>query len=389
MKKENEKHKTGIEDYFIIKNNKKMQFGYTTGTCAAAATKAAAMMLLGGERIPYVLLKTPKGIELNLEVLDIEMGEDFVKCAIMKDAGDDPDVTHGLKIYASVSKIKQGFSIEGGIGVGRVTAPGLEQPVGEAAINSTPRKMIEEALFVVSKEFSYEGGLVSEISVPLGVETAKQTFNPRLGIVGGISILGTSGIVEPMSERALLRSLEIEIGQQIKKGRKNLVVTLGNYGKAFLDGMENFPLKDSVKCSNYIGEALDMALNQGAESVLFIAHIGKFVKVGGGIMNTHSRNADSRGEIMAACALRAGADRETAMRLLDIQTTDEGVEILEEANLLDDSIAQLMKKIKFYLNHRTYGKLKAEAMIYSNAHGYLGETEGFKDLVERVRQENE
>ena len=258
-----------------------MQFGYTTGTCAAAASKAAAQMLLTGEKTDFVILTTPKGITLNLEVVDLVMAPDFVSCAIVKDAGDDPDVTHGIKVYAKVEKTESGFTIAGGEGVGRVTRPGLEQPVGEAAINSVPRQMISEALQETAEASGFQGGLRATISVPEGAERAKKTFNPLLGIEGGISILGTSGIVEPMSETALLNSLRIEMNQQLAMGRTYLVVTLGNYGKHYLDGLDFMPIQDSVKCSNYIGEVIDMAVNLGAKGLLFIAHIGKFVKVAG------------------------------------------------------------------------------------------------------------
>ena len=228
------KHITGIESHYIIKNNKKLRFGYTTGTCAAAASKAAAMMLLLDETMDCVELMTPKGIDLNLEVIDTVRTGEYVSCAIVKDGGDDPDVTHGLKIFAKVERIAEGFVIDGGEGVGRVTRSGLEQPVGAAAINSTPRRMMEEALKEAAEKAAYQGGLKAVISVPGGEKTAEKTFNPILGIQGGISILGTSGIVEPMSEAALIRSLELEMKQQAADGRKYLVVTLGNYGKNYL-----------------------------------------------------------------------------------------------------------------------------------------------------------
>ena len=394
--KEKRKFKTGIEEYYIIKDNKKMQFGYTTGSCAAAAAKASARMLLGGaseSTVESVMLHTPKGIDLTLEVLNVEktpaVSPEKVSCGIMKDAGDDPDVTHGLIIYASVEKQVSGFTIEGGEGVGRITKAGLEQPVGEAAINSIPRKMIEEALREEAVRAGYEGGLKAVISVPGGEKTAEQTFNPRLGIQGGISILGTSGIVEPMSETALIKSLQVELAQQIAGGRKHIVVTLGNYGRDYLEGLENFPLKESVKCSNYVGEVIDAALNYGAEELVFIAHIGKFVKVAGGVMNTHSRNADSRAEILAAAALRAGLDRAGVLKILDTLTTDEALDILEEEGCMEETMKIICEKIGFYLNHRSYGRLKTEAMIFSNSRGYLGETAGFRDAVERIRKENE
>ena len=135
--------KNGLEDYYVIKNNKKLRYGYTTGSCAAAAAKAAARMLLTGETVENVDLMTPKGILLHLEILDIHKGEEEVSCAVRKDGGDDPDATHGLLVYAAVRKKKEsGVTIDGGRGVGRVTKRGLEQPVGAAAINRTPRAMI-------------------------------------------------------------------------------------------------------------------------------------------------------------------------------------------------------------------------------------------------------
>ena len=381
------KHLTEIESHYIIKNNKKLRFGYTTGTCAAAASKAAAMMLLLDEPMDCVELKTPRGIELNLEIVDTIRTGDSVSCAIVKDGGDDPDVTHGLKIYAKVERIAEGFIIDGGEGVGRVTRGGLEQPVGAAAINSTPRRMIGEALKEAAENAAYQGGLKAVISVPGGEKTAEKTFNPILGIQGGISILGTSGIVEPMSETALIRSLELEMKQQAASGRKYLVVTLGNYGKNYLAELEDVPVKDSVKCSNYIGEVIDIAVNLGVKGLLFIAHIGKFAKVAGGIMNTHSRNADARAEILAAAALRAGISREGALRILETPTTDAALDILAEENIMKQTMDVLMEKIAFYLNHRCYGAIETEALVFSNDRGYLGETDGFRKMVEKIKGE--
>ena len=374
-------------DEYVIKQNKKLRCGYTTGSCAAAAAKAAALMLLCGEQVEKVELMTPKGILLKLPVRDASYGKDYACCAVEKDGGDDPDVTHGLKIYAKVERIAEGFIIDGGEGVGRVTRGGLEQPVGAAAINSTPRRMIGEALKEVAENAAYQGGLKAVISVPGGEKTAEKTFNPILGIQGGISILGTSGIVEPMSETALIRSLELEMKQQAASGRKYLVVTLGNYGKNYLAELEDVPVKDSVKCSNYIGEVIDIAVNLGVKGLLFIAHIGKFAKVAGGIMNTHSRNADARAEILAAAALRAGISREGALRILETPTTDAALDILAEENIMKQTMDVLMEKIAFYLNHRCYGAIETEALVFSNDRGYLGETDGFRKMVEKIKGE--
>ena len=282
-------HKTGLEDYYIIRNNRKMRFGYTTGTCAAAASEAAARMLLSGEEIRDISFMTPKGILLNLEILHIEKGEDFVSCAVRKDAGDDPDMTDGLEIFSRVKKTGESkIVLDGGPGVGRVTKKGLEQPVGSAAINKVPRSMILKAAEDICSEYDHEGGLEIIISVPNGEEAAKKTFNPRLGIQGGISILGTSGIVEPMSESALIKTIEVEMRQRVENGSRFLLVTPGNYGSAYLKEHMDLPLEGAMKCSNYVGETIDMAVSMGVEGILFVSHIGKFVKVAAGIIDRKS-----------------------------------------------------------------------------------------------------
>ena len=202
--------KNGLEDYYVIRGNKKMRFGYTTGSCAAAACKGAAEILLSGNRQETVQLMTPKGILLTLELKNIRIESDKVTCAIQKDAGDDPDTTNGIMVYASVQKTNDpGIVVDGGIGVVRVTKAGLSQKIGEAAINPVPKAMILREAAETAEKYDYEGGLKIIISVPEGIEIGKKTFNPRLGIVGGISILGTSGIVEPMSEAALVQSINV------------------------------------------------------------------------------------------------------------------------------------------------------------------------------------
>lgn len=386
---------TGIESHYMIKNNQKLRLGYTTGTCAAAAAKAAAMALLTGENPAFVQLMTPKGIALTLKVVDLRRSadsgkaQDWVSCGIVKDAGDDPDVTDGLTIYARVKKTQKGIQIDGGEGVGRVTRAGLSQPVGAAAINAGPRQMIAQAVTAVAEAIGYGGGFSVEISVPEGKKIAEKTFNPRLGIVGGISILGTSGVVEPMSEQALLATIETEIKQQIACGRRTLLFTLGNYGGDYLAGLADFPLKESVKCSNYVGQALDMAVACGAEGVLFVAHIGKFIKVAGGIMQTHSREADSRAEIMAACGLRAGLSREAALAILETLTTDEALQILAREGLLQETMAVVCRKVRFYLDHRCGGQIPVEALIFSNHYGDLGETAGYRDMLAQIAKEQQ
>ncbi len=377
-------HKNGLEDCYVIKNSKKLRCGYTTGSCAAAAARAATRMLLLQKQIPEVELMTPKGILLHLLTEDTHLEKDSASCAIRKDGGDDPDATHGLLVYAHVTRSSQpGVQIDGGRGVGRVTKKGLWQPVGEAAINRVPREMIREAVQSVCEDLDYAGGISVVISVPGGEEVAEKTFNPRLGIEGGISILGTSGIVVPMSEAALIASIRLEMEMRHANGDEYLIITPGNYGEDFLREHMEIDLKNSMKCSNYVGETLDMAVEMGIKGILFIAHIGKFIKVSGGIMNTHSRHADSRAELMAAQAIRAGADLETAKRILDTITTEEAIDILKEKDLTGTVMKLVTEKIHYYLQHRCGGALETEAIIFSNAHGYLGETDGAEEMLKK------
>lgn len=375
-------------EQFVYKNHKKLRYGYTTGSCAAAASKAAAAMLLSGKEISYVEFHTPKGIDLRLEVLDISREDNAVSCAIQKDGGDDPDVTNGILIYAKVSREpadEAQIIIDGGIGVGRVTKPGLEQPVGAAAINKVPRQMIRENLEAVCEQYHYHGKLSVVISIPSGVELAAKTFNPRLGIVGGISVLGTSGIVEPMSEQALIDTIRVEMRQKLANGMEYLLVVPGNYGIDFLDQYgHGLQLEDAVKCSNFVGEALDAAVEFGAKGVLLVGHIGKFVKLAGGIMNTHSHNADARMELLTVHAALLGAPVELLQKMMECVTTDDALKYLKEADLMEPVMERIMEKMEFYVNQRAQHQLELGVITFSNVFGILGQTKNVPDLVKKI-----
>lgn len=364
--------KTGIEEYSVLRDGKRLRFGYTTGSCAAAAAKAAAYMLLSGEPLETVELLTPKGILLHLSLQDIQRETHRVRCAVQKYSGDDPDVTNGILVYAEAfPRTDSALVIDGGRGVGRVTKPGLQQKIGEAAINRVPRQMIERECRELLEQFDVPFGLNIVISIPQGVEIAKRTFNPRLGIEGGISVLGTSGIVEPMSEAALLESIALEIRQKKALGTRRLILSPGNYGADFLRTLAPIEETELVKCSNYLGDTLELAAAEGFSEILLISHIGKIIKAAGGIMNTHSRIADARAEIMAACALRAGCDGTTARRILDAVTTDEMLAILEQNGLLTATMTQAGIRIQQNLNRRTGENTRLGIIIFSNEKGIL------------------
>lgn len=371
-----------MEEY-QFSQGKNLRCGYTTGSCATAASKAAAAMLLTGERIDSVRIDTPKGIVLNLEPLEVMLTTDFASCAIRKDSGDDPDDTNGVLVYAKVEKIAEpGIMIEGGVGVGRVTKPGLACAVGGPAINPTPRKMITTEVGKVMAETGYTGGLKVTISIPAGVEIAKKTFNPRLGIIGGLSVLGTSGIVEPMSEKALVETMYVEIRAQQAAGNKNLLVFFGNYGEDFTRDEMKLDLEGHVTCSNFVGELLDYAVFCGFETLLLIGHSGKLVKVAQGVMNTHSKYADCRTELFALEAMFHGASVEVGKEIYSCLTTDEVTKVLKRENIFEPVIEKVTDKIDFYMQHRVHGKIKTAALMFSNVYGILGKTKYADELVE-------
>ncbi|MDY2558477.1 MAG: cobalt-precorrin-5B (C(1))-methyltransferase CbiD [Candidatus Faecousia sp.] len=369
---------------FVVKEGKRLRLGYTTGSCAAAAAKAAAWMLLTGREKTAVTLHTPKGMDLSLSVQDIRREEGAVSCAIVKDGGDDPDITAGALIYARVSRIpERDVEIDGGFGVGRVTKPGLDQKPGQAAINSVPRKMIRENLLEVAAALDYTGGFRVEISVPLGEELAKKTFNPRLGIVGGISILGTTGIVEPMSEQALLDTIRVELRQ--KRTQSDFVLlTPGNYGSDFIRDSLGIDPRNAVQVSNFIGDALDMCKELDFRGAVLIGHIGKLVKLGGGMMNTHSKYGDCRTEILSAMAGAEGVEAAVISPMLDCVSCDECLHLLEPTGKREAVLNRLLDRIHFHLRSRAGEDFQIECAMFSKEYGLLGKTAGAEEAMEKI-----
>lgn len=371
-----------------------MRFGFTTGSCAAAAAKAATYMLLTGKEKNEITIETPKGIPYHAEIVEITRQENRVRCAVIKDGGDDPDVTTGCHVFAEVCYGEAPgaggawVEIDGGEGVGRVTLPGLDQPVGNAAINHVPREMIEKEVLEVCSVCDYRGGLKVVISVPEGRELAEKTFNPRLGIIGGISILGTSGIVEPMSSKALLETIRVELKQKRALGQTAVAVSPGNYGLDFMKQTYDYDLDKSVKCSNFIGDTIDMAKELGFSGMLLTGHIGKLIKVSGGIMNTHSKEGDCRMELLAAAGLHAGCDGDTARAILGTAVTEEGIRILMDAGCLEKAMEYVMDRILFFLRKRAGDAFRMECMTYCNQNGLLAKSDGAEELLEALKSQS-
>ena len=373
-------------EHYIRSGNRRLRCGYTTGSCAALAAAGAAELLLTGQAPETLTLLTPGGLRIETPPVFCRMEGDRAACAVQKDAGDDPDVTDGILIVATVGRTAEGITIDGGEGIGKVTRPGLDRAVGEAAINSVPRRMIFAAMETLCDELNYSGGLKVVISAPEGREIAKKTFNPMLGIEGGISILGTSGIVEPMSEQAIVDTIALEIRQKAAFGNRRLILCPGNYGLDFLSReMPELEAIPRVKCSNYIGDALDLAILEGMEEVLLIGHVGKLVKLAGGIMNTHSRMADCRRELFCAHAALCGADRIICESLMQQVTTDGCLEILKNVRLCKPVMESLLREIQTVLERKSGGACRFGAVLFSNVYGLLGKTAEAEALLREWR----
>ena len=390
-------------EHFVQSGTKQLRCGYTTGTCAALAAEGAAQLLLTGTAPKTLSVRTPKGwtVEVEPELCEWTDAGKSACCAVRKDAGDDPDVTDGMPVVATVSlgePSSEEVVIDGGDGIGRITKPGLDQPVGNAAINRVPRQMIRDAVLDVCEELDFdpaeEGVIQVIISIPGGEETAKKTFNPKLGIEGGLSVLGTSGIVEPMSEQALKDTIAVELRQafalQEEAGvhRPAVLLTPGNYGKDFLDakGWSDLGVP-VVKISNYVGDALDAAVSIGFKDILLAGHIGKLVKVAGNIMNTHSSVADSRMELLAAHAAVCGAPAELTEQLLDTATTDAALDLLDAAGLKDAVLARVSDAVQKNLTARA-GK-PVGAVLFSNVQGLLAVTETAEQLLKHWKEDKD
>lgn len=374
-------------------SKKELRKGFTTGSCGAAAAKAALYMLLTGSVKDEIEIITPGGAVFRTEVKDIFREGNRVRCAVVKDGGDDPDVTTGLHVTAEVRAEERAdgdleIQIEGGPGVGRVTLPGLDQPVGNAAINRVPRQMIEKELSEVAELLDFRGRIRVILSVPGGEAAAERTFNPRLGIEGGISILGTTGIVEPMSTRAILDTIRVELNQRKALGDRIAAVSPGNYGLNFMKENYGYDLNRSVKCSNYVGDTVDMVREMDFRGMLLTGHIGKLIKVSGGIMNTHSKEGDARMELLAAGVIRAGGSMDTLRGILNCRVTEEALGIIqtESPALLRTSMESVMDRILYYLRKRAGEELPVECILYSNEFGLLAASPGAMDMLEELRK---
>ena len=386
-----------------------LRSGYTTGTCASAAAKAAALFLMTGIAPQTVSLCLPTGASGTWHPMRCTDPEYISYFKVQKDAGDDPDVTNASWIYAGVFPITDrcleqlkttapGYSLKdypklyltGGAGIGIVTKPGLSCPPGHYAINPVPRQMILDAVSEVCEQAAYEGCLEVRIAIPEGVALAEKTFNPRLGIEGGISILGTTGTVKPMSEEALLETIRLDIRMKATAGEKILLLAPGNYGENFLQERMGVPLGEAVLCSNFVADAVTMLVEEHIEKLLFAGHIGKLIKVSAGVKNTHSRYGDGRMEQMAALTACAAPElSELKQSIRSCNTTEEAIGLLQKANLAEPVLTLAADRVKQQLESWSGHRLEVQVVTFSASYGILGETGQAKAMLALWRQQRE
>ncbi|RCX17579.1 cobalt-precorrin 5B C1-methyltransferase [Anaerobacterium chartisolvens] len=369
-----------MDDYVLV-NGKKLRKGYTTGSCAAAASKAAVMMLVSGAVPQSVCIRLPSGELLELAVGDAALRDGEAVCSVVKDGGDDPDVTTGLKIFATARLMgESGINIKAGEGIGRVTLPGLKAEVGGPAINPVPMHMIVNAV----REAAGEGrGAEIVLSVPGGEEIAKSTYNPRLGIVGGISILGTTGIVVPVSEDAWREALAAELNVLSARGIKNPVYAFGNYGQHF--GVDKLGLREDniIKIGNFVGFMLDRAIECKAHSVLIIGHMGKLVKVSAGIFNTHSRTADARMEILAGYAALEGASCGVVSQIYGCGTTEAAMAIIASEGL-NGVFRRVVSNASERCMQYTFNKIRVGTVLFDGCGTLLEMDSNARDMLDKL-----
>ncbi|MDO4188006.1 MAG: cobalt-precorrin-5B (C(1))-methyltransferase CbiD [Lachnospiraceae bacterium] len=373
-------------------NDKKIKNGFTTGSCAAAATKAALMMLISGKKINEIKIITPSSDIYSPQICNAAIAKlykgklsigDYASASVIKESGDDPDITNSLEIVSFVTFVEgqRRITIKGGEGVGKVTRPGLDQPVGEYAINSTPRKMITEVVEELLENNDIDYGVEVTISVPKGCEIAEKTFNPHMGIEGGISIIGTTGIVKPMSTEALVETIKLDINMQYSEGKKTCIIVPGNYGVTFLTNKMNVSDKDIVLCSNFAGDSVKMAVDAGFRKILFCSHIGKMIKVSGGVLNTHSMYGDRRMEFMVDAFVEAVNNNqgkientrvtEIKNRIMECVSTTAALDVISEIDFVKEVSSVIVNRTVGHLSDACDNKAEINVILYENNYGEL------------------
>ena len=349
-----------------------LRSGYTTGACAAAGVKAALIFMTSNKMVNNVEITALDGTILTIPINSINLvesnGSEAIRVEVIKDSGDDPDITNGTSVFTEVRRIAgEEIIFRAGEGVGTVTKSGLSVPVGEPAINPKPRELISN---VIKEFFADPVGIEVTISIPAGVELAKKTLNPVLGVEGGLSVIGTTGVLRPMSEEAFKKSLVPQIDVAIDAGYDSLIFVPGKIGEVAALKL-GLPKEAIVETSNFIGYMLEAAVEREVKNVLLLGHIGKLAKVAAGVFYTHNRIADCRLETIAACAAAEGLGYKAVKQILNANTTEEAIRIIDE-NGFERVYQKIAKRASTRAYRYIFGKVYVGTILIDRENDILG-----------------
>lgn len=355
------------------KPRQKLRTGFTTGTCATAAAKASLVAIMTQKKIKSVEVILPKGKKITINIASCKFNSTKAKCSVIKDGGDDPDVTHGAEIIVELQLTDNTNQVEidGGRGVGRVTKPGLGLEIGSAAINPTPKKMIHENLTLTGKQILKKNGIKVIISVPKGKEIAPKTDNPRLGITDGISILGTTGIVIPYSTASFAASIRQSLDVTIAMNDDTVVLTTGGRSEEFSKKEIRLPDHCFVQMGDFAGYAIQQCAKKGIKKARVAGFIGKLTKMAMGVKQTHVKGSKVDMDFLAKIASRCGATKETLDQIKNANTARHVQEIITK-NKVDGFFSAICSEVYKQMRIHSENKVELEVILFDFDGSVLG-----------------
>ena len=348
-----------------IETKTKLRTGFTTGSCATASSKACVLSIINQKKIEQTDIILPKRSKLDIQINSCEFTENSATCSVIKDGGDDPDVTHGAEIFVYVELTNNigKIEIDGGEGVGRVTKPGLGLEIGSAAINPTPKKMILENVTEISKEILEKNGIMIKVSVPNGKELGPKTDNPRIGIMGGISILGTSGIVIPYSTASFAAAIRQQIAVVSSMNDDNVVLTTGGRSEDFARAIIELPDHSFIQMGDFSGYTIKQCAKQGLKKAYVAGFIGKLAKMAAGVKQTHVKGGKVDMKFLSELAKRCDVKSDTISKILGANTARNVQEIIIE-DKVDGFFDEVTKEACNQMRQHSEEKIPVEVILF-------------------------
>jgi len=348
-----------------LQSKRKLRTGFTTGTCAAAASKAALLALVNQKTIDIVEVKLPKGNKLSIQIHSCVFNKKSSRCSVIKDGGDDPDVTHGAEIIVDlkITDVVNQVEIHGGEGIGTVTKPGLGLEIGKPAINPVPKKMVEENVREVSDIILKKSGIQLIISVPKGAEIALKTDNPRLGIVGGISILGTSGIVIPYSTASFAAAIRQSLDVTVAMGNDTVVLTTGGRSEDFAKPLFELPTHCFVQMGDFAGYSIEQCSKKGIKKAFVVGFIGKLAKMATGVKQTHVKGSKVNMNFLSIIAQKSGADEKTILEINEANSARHVLEIIKKVDI-QNFFRQICSEVYKHMRNYSNENVSIEVILF-------------------------